>query len=157
MPRPIYAQTWDSTFADTVVILAAPFDPDTIAQLFGVTRRADGGYWYDFEGRGGEPNSGTDSVLVGRWTVLAGQYQMMSYADDIDVAADSSGRIAPEHWRQSWFYGFAPFGRDCAVVVAWRSPPVGSYRGPRYATWEIAPESLQAFFERVQWRDSTPR
>jgi hypothetical protein len=152
-PAPIYASTWDSTLADTVIIFAAPHDPDTIASLFGVSRRPEGGYWYDYQGRGGEALSGTDSMSVGPWVVVAGQYEAMTYVDDIDIPVDESGRAAPEHSRQSWFYAFAPADKGCAVVLSWRSPPVGSYRGPRYAEWEISPDSLRQFIERVQWRE----
>ncbi|HJU74201.1 MAG TPA: hypothetical protein VJ717_10685 [Gemmatimonadaceae bacterium] len=148
-PAPIYPTVWDSTLADTAVILAAPMNADTIAQMFGVTRREDGLLWYDSQGRGGEPYTGTDSVRVGPWQVVAGQYEYMTYTDDISDTVDQSGRTLPEHWRQSWFYGFAPTSAECAVVVAWRSPPIGSYRGPRYANFEIARESLQVIFTRV--------
>lgn len=155
-PRPIYPRAWDSTLADTVVIFASPFDPDTIASLFGVRRMPDGGFWYDYEGRGGDGSdvygSAVDSARVGRWLVIAGQYQTMTYVDDIEVPADSSGRVAPEHSRQTWLYAFAPTSPGCAVVLAWRSPPIGSYRGPRYNEWEINPDSLHAFIGRVQWR-----
>jgi hypothetical protein len=157
-PKPIYPRAWDNTLADTVVVFASPFDPDTIASLFGVSRRDDGGYWYDYQGRGGDgsegyPGSSVDSVRVGRWLVIAGQYETMTYVDDIELPADSSGRIAPEHSRQSWFYAFAPTKGECAVVLAWRSPSVGSYRGPRYNEREIDPDSLVAFISRVRWRE----
>jgi len=152
MPQPVYATTWDSTLADTAVILSAPLHADSIAKLFNVSREPDGLLWYDSEGRGGEPMTGTDSLRVGPWQVVTGAYASMSYPDDIDIPMDESGRGSPEHWRQSWFYGFAPTSAECAVVVAWRSPPLGSYRGPRYASFEIARESLQVVFKRIQLR-----
>ena len=155
-PKRVYPRAWDSTLADTVVVLASPFNPDTIASLFGVSRRDDG-YWYDYDSRGGDasegfPDSGADSVRVGPWLVVAGEYATRTYVDDIDPPSDSSGRIEPEHSRQSWLYAFAPTQGKCAVVLAWRSPPVGSYRGPRYNEREIDRDSLVAFISRVRWR-----
>jgi hypothetical protein len=149
-PEPPYGQAWDSTLADTAVILAAPLNADTIASLFQVTREADGLLWYDSEGRGGDPMTGTDSVRVGPWQVVMGQYESMSYPDDIEIPMDEQGRGSPEHWRQGWFYGFAPTSESCAVVVAWRSPPLGSYRGPRYGRFETVRESVQVVFERIR-------
>jgi hypothetical protein len=156
-PRPIYSRTWDSTLADTLVVFASPFDPDTIAGLLGVTRNSEGEYSYHSEGSGGDGwdsyrDKGVDSVRVGPWLVIAGEYNRMVYAEDIDIPEDSSGRVSPEHWRQSWFYAFAPTPGECAVVLAWRSPAIGSYRGPRYFDSEIDPDSLRAFIGRVRWR-----
>lgn len=155
MPTPIYPRTWDSTLADTAVVLAAPLHPDSIAIIFGVSRELDGLLWYDSQGRGGEPLTGTDSVRIGPWQVVAGQYETMSYPDDIEIPMDETGRGSPEHWRQSWFYGFAPTSDRCAVVVAWRSPPLGSYRGPRYANFEVDRDSLKAIFARIRGPEAT--
>ena len=148
MPQRPYATTWDSTLADTAIILAAPLNADSIASLFNVTRGPDGLLWFDSEGRGGAPMSGTDSVRVGPWQVVMGQYESMLYPDDIEIPMEQ-GRGSPEQWRQSWFYGFAPTSDSCAVVVAWRSLPLGSYRGPRYGNLETARESLQVVFGRI--------
>jgi hypothetical protein len=150
MPERPYPQAWDSTLADTAVILAVPLNADTIASLFDVTRRPDGLLWYDSEGRGGDPMTGTDSVRVGPWQVVMGHYATMSYPDDIEITMDEQGRGSPEHWRQDWYYGFASTSETCAVVVAWRSPPLGSYRGPRYGSFEIVRESVQVVFERIR-------
>jgi hypothetical protein len=152
-PAPIYSAPWDSTLADTAVIFAAPLNADTIASIFGVSRAHDGHLWFDSQGRGGEAFSGTDSVEAGRWRVIAGQYEQMSYVDDIDLPTDTLGRISPEHYVQGWLYAYAPTSDSCAVVVSWRTPMLGSYRGPRYNAREIQRDSLVAFAQRITWRE----
>jgi hypothetical protein len=152
IPQRTYEAAWDSTLADTAIVIAAPLDVDSIATLFDVTRRADGSFWYTPDGRTEGFEGGADSLRTGPWTVVAGQYTSMSYVDDIDVPVDADGRASPEHYRQAWLFAFAPTSNTCAVVVAWRSPKLGSFRGPRYNEFEVAPDSLRAFVNRIQWR-----
>jgi hypothetical protein len=147
---------WDSTLGDTAIILAAPLDLDSVASVFGVRRSVDGRLWHTFDGGDYSPDVATDSLVVGRWQVYSGEFEQQILPSDIDVPMEQ-GRVLNEHWRQSWFFGFAPASPRCAVVVAWRSLPVGSYRGPRFAESEIEPESLTVFFNRIRWVDSTSR
>jgi len=146
---------WDSAFADTALILSAPLNHDSIASVFGVRRALDGRLWHTYDGGDYSPDVETESVMVGKWQVYAGEFAQQILPSDIDVPMEN-GRVLNEHWRQSWFFGFAPAGPRCAVVVAWRSLPVGSYRGPRYSEREVLPESLTALFSRIRWVDSTP-
>jgi hypothetical protein len=153
-PTRLHPTPFDSTLADTLVVMDAPNDTDAAARIFGLQRATWGtGYWYDssFHNDPSDPNTATDSLRVGVWRVWFGSYHTQIWPDDIEMQYDEeTGRGSPESWDQKWFLGFAPISERCAVILAWRSLPLGSYRTYPKDRPDVTEDALRTFFERIR-------